>query len=432
MAIGAVAIVDGAAPDDGLLKELLAKRIESIPRCTQLLRTQTFKWIDCSEFDLTHHVRRLAISGPGDDAELSRAIAHALERPLDLDRPPWECWVIEGLKGNRWAILMKIHHGLADGNSAAHLLTRLCDDADSDAFANHAGAEQVSPTNAGRRGWADAVGRATALASTVTGTLVGAMWPVPVPSIPSVTTKRRYGTVRVPIADVDTVCRRFDVTVNDVALAAITEGFRTVLLRRGEEPRADSLRALIPMPVRSALLPYLPVEHADPVQLLRTVHNRWKVKQADESQFPGLVELWLNCLPKILRTNAIQLLERLPQRGIITLATNAPGPRHQLRLMGQTIKRLLPIPPTASRLSSGVAVLSYADEVVFGITAEYDAAADVKQLTAGIELGMARLVALSQDSVLLFGKEHRRKRATRAGARNAQRPRPCAPKPPRH
>jgi len=95
------------------------------------------------------------------------------------------------------------------------------------------------------------------------------------------------------------------------------------------------------------------------------------------------------------------------------------------------MERLLPIPPTASRLNSGVAVLSYGDEVVFGITAEYDAAADVKQLTAGIELGMARLVALSQDSVLLFGKEHRRKRASRPFPGNAQRPRPPAPKPAR-
>jgi diacylglycerol O-acyltransferase / wax synthase len=431
MAIGAVAIVDGAAPDDGLLKELLAERIESIPRCTQLLRKQTFEWIDCSEFDLTHHVRRLAIPRPGDDAELSRAIAHALERPLDLDRPPWECWVIEGLKGNRWAILMKIHHGLADGNSAAHLLTRLCDDADSDAFANHVGDKPVSP-RAKKRGWADALGRAAALAGTVNDTLVGTMWPAARPSMHPVTTMRRYGTVRVPIADVDRVCRKFGVTVNDVALAAITEGFRTVLLGRGEEPRENSLRALMPMTMRSAMLPYLPVEHEDPVQRLRTVHNWWKVKHADQPQSAGLVELWINCLPKILRSNVIQLLARLPHHGIVTLATNAPGPRHQLRLMGQKLERLLPIPPTAARLSSGVAVLSYGDEVVFGITAEYDAAADVKQLTAGIESGMARLVALSQDSVLLFNKDHRRKRAARAFPGNAQRPRPSAPGPARH
>ena len=76
-------------------------------------------------------------------------------------------------------------------------------------------------------------------------------------------------------------------------------------------------------------------------------------------------------------------------------------------------KRLLPIPPTASQLSSGVAVLSYGDELVFGITADYDAAPELQQLAAGIEREMARLTALSQDSVLLFTKD-RRKRPSRA------------------
>jgi diacylglycerol O-acyltransferase / wax synthase len=119
-------------------------------------------------------------------------------------------------------------------------------------------------------------------------------------------------------------------------------------------------------------------------------------------------------MPFALCAKAIQLiLSRLPQPGIVTLATNAPGPRHQLELMGATVERLLPIPPTASQLSSGVAVLSYGDELIFGITADYDAAPELQQLAAGIEREMARLTALSQDSVLLFTKD-RRKRRTRA------------------
>lgn len=61
-------------------------------------------------------------------------------------------------------------------------------------------------------------------------------------------------------------------------------------------------------------------------------------------------------------------------------------------------------------------MLSYGDELVFGITADYDAEPDIAQLAAGIELGMARLVALSQDSVLLFSRDRRRRAAgTRAG-----------------
>ncbi|OBH01500.1 diacylglycerol O-acyltransferase [Mycobacterium sp. E342] len=426
LAIGAVAIVDGGTPDYRRLECLLAERIRSIPRCTQLLRPHPahHEWVDCPGFDLGRHVRRVAIPRPGDEAELAAAIAHALERPLRPDRPPWECWVIEGLKGNRWAILMKTHHRLTDGNSPAQLLTRLCDDADAAAFANTPAAEPVSRAPRRRNDWPDALWR---MSWTATGAVLGAVWPA-LRTHDRAAVLRRYATVRVPIADVDRVCRRFGATVNDVALAATAEGFRTVLLGRGEEPRADSLRALVPTPVRS---PYLPVEHDDPVQRLRTVQTRWGAGGTDPTPSGGIVEAALNCLPNMVRDGVIQLLSRLPQRPIVTLTTNAPGPRHRLRLMGQTMERVLPIPPTAVELSTGVAVLSYGDELVFGITAERGAAFDVKQLAAGIELGMARLVALSQDSVLLFG-DRRRKRSHRAFPGRTPGPRPPFPGQARH
>jgi len=435
MAISAVAVVDGAVPDYDLLKKLLAERIQSIPRCTQVLRTHPFdvsarEWIDYPGFDLTHHLRRVALPRPGDDTELFRAIAYALERPLDLDRPLWECWVIEGLKDNQWAIQMKIHHCMADGISAAHILTRLCDDADSNTFANHIGTKQVSSSQE-TRNWADVLWRASSVAGTINSALAGIIWPaVKTLSSDPVTTRRRYSTVRVRIADVDSVCRKFGVTTNDVALAAITEGFRTVLLHRGEQPRADSLRTLVPASVR-AMLPYLPVEHNDPVQRLRTVHNRLKAEQTGQRQSGRIFESWINCLPIALRSQAIQLLTRLPHCGIVTLATNVPGPRHQLRLLGKPMERVLPIPPTALQLGTGVAVLSYGDELVFGITADYDAARDINRLAAGIEREMARLVALSQDSVLLFTKD-RPKHSSRAFANGSQRGRPSAPERVRH
>ncbi|OBJ98172.1 wax ester/triacylglycerol synthase domain-containing protein [Mycobacterium sp. 1245852.3] len=426
LAVGAVAIVDGTAPDYERLKSLLAERIQPIARCTQLLRAQprNQEWIDCPDFDLAHHLRRVAIPRPGDEAELSRAIAYALERPLDSDRPPWECWIIEGLTGNRWAILMKTHHGLLDGNPAARLISRLCDDADADTFANNAAGKQVSPSTSAKPGWADALWRASLATGNLTGALIDTLWPVV--RTDAVSTLRRYSTVRVPIADVDSVCRKFGVSANDVALAAITEGFRTALIGRGEQPRADSLRALVPLPVRSAMLSHLPVEHDDPVRRLQTVHTRWQAKQAVQPL--GIAESVLGLLPKVLRSNVLQLLSRVPQRAIVTLATNVPGPRRRLRVMGQTLERLLPIPPTATALHTGVAVLSYGDELVFGITAEHGDAFDVKQLAAGIELGMARLVALGDDSVLLFT----RKRSPRRVARPVPPTHPSAPGRARH
>jgi diacylglycerol O-acyltransferase len=442
LAIGGIAIIDGSAPNDAQFKDVLAERIRAIPRCTQVLRTHLFdvgapKWVDDPGFDLTRHVRRVALPRPGDDSQLFRVVADVLERRLDRDRPLWECWVIEGLQGNRWAILMKIHHCIADGISATRILTRLCDDADgpdAPAFARHVGPNRTARPPAHLRPvpdvaprgpvddlWRAATAITNAAARAVSGAAeiaVGLMWPAAESSLVGpVTTMRRYRAVRVPLADVEQVCHKFGVTINDVALAAITEGFRAVLLHRGEQPRADSLRTLVPVSVRSpdaldkpgnrisVMLPYLPVEQDEPIQQLRAVHSRLRrAKQGGQRQAGNFIVSATNHIPFMVTSWAIRLLTRLPQRGIVTLATNVPGPRRPLRMMDRKVVRLLPIPPIALRLRTGVAVLSYADDLVFGITADYDAAPDVEELAKGIQAGVARLEALSHDSVLLFAK----------------------------
>jgi diacylglycerol O-acyltransferase / wax synthase len=440
LAIGGIAIIDGSAPNYGKFKDVLADRIRAIPRCTQILRTQPFdigapRWIDDPGFDLSRHVRRVALPRPGDDAELYRVVADVLERRLDRDRPLWECWVIEGLKGNRWAILMKIHHCMADGISAARILARLCDDTDGDALAGPVASKRTVAAHSHlkpvpdliRRSnpldnlWQAATGITDAAARTVSGAAgiaAGLLRPTPGTSLVGpVTAMRRYRAVRVPLADVERVCRKFDVTVNDVALTAITEGFRLAMLHRGEQPRADSLRTLVPVSVRSpdaldtpgnrlsVMLPYLPVEENDPIQQLRAVHSRLtRAKHGGQRQAGNAAVSAANYIPFMFSSWAIRFLTRLPQRGIVTLATNIPGPRRQLEMMNRKVARLLPIPPIALRLRTGVAVLSYADDLVFGITADYDAGADVEELARGIEMAVARLEMLSQDSVLLFAK----------------------------
>ena len=149
--------------------------------------------------------------------------------------------------------------------------------------------------------WRTATGITDAAARTVSGAAeiaTGLLRPTPGSSLVGpVTAMRRYRAVRVPLADVEQVCRKFDVTINDVALAAITEGFRSVLLHRGEQPRPDSLRTLVPVSVRSPdaldkpgnrlsiMLPYLPVEQDDPIQQLRAVHSRLtRTKQGGQRQ----------------------------------------------------------------------------------------------------------------------------------------------------
>jgi diacylglycerol O-acyltransferase / wax synthase len=439
LAIGGIAIIDGAAPKYEKFKAVLAERIKSIPRCTQMLRTQPFDvgaphWVDDPTFDISRHVRRIAVPRPGDDAELFRVVADVLERRLHRDRPLWECWVIEGLKGNRWAILMKVHHCMADGVSAIRILARLCDETDGDVFARPAAKrtgrrphltpvpEHSPRTNPLSDLWRTATGITNTVTRTVGGATeiaAGLMRPTAGSSLVGpVTSMRRYRAVRVPLADVEQVCRKFDVTINDVALAAITEGYRSVLLHRGEKPRPDSLRTLVPVSVRlpdsadkpgnriSIMLPYLPVDEDDPIQQLREVHSRLtRTKQGGQRQAGNTAVSMTGYVPFMLSSWLIRFLTKLPQRGIVTLATNVPGPHRQLEMMGHTVSRLLPIPPIALQLRTGVAVVSYADDLVFGITADYDVGADIDTLADGIKIGVARLDMLSQDSILLFDRK---------------------------
>jgi diacylglycerol O-acyltransferase / wax synthase len=219
-----------------------------------------------------------------------------------------------------------------------------------------------------------------------------------------VTGMRRYAAVRVPLDDVMEVCKTFDVTINDVALAAITDSYRAALIRRGERPRARSLRTLVPVSVRSnralneidnrvsLLLPYLPVEEPDPVRQLRAVHSRLtKAKLGGQGRAGSLVVSATNLIPFAFTAWAMRALARLPQRAVVTVATNVPGPRRRLRVMGQPVTRLLPILPLALQVRTGIAILSYADELVFGITADYDTASDVDELATGIVRAAARL-----------------------------------------
>ena len=120
-----------------------------------------------------------------------------------------------------------------------------------------------------------------------------------------------------------------------------------------------------------------------------------KAKASGQRQAGNVFVSAANAIPFPFTAWAVRALTRLPQRGVVTLATNVPGPRKRVHIMGREVIRLLPIPPIALQLRTGIAILSYADHLVFGITADYDAAPDVDELASGIERAVARLVARS-------------------------------------
>jgi diacylglycerol O-acyltransferase / wax synthase len=429
LAVGALAVLEGPMPEFAPFVEGLGERLTKVPRFKQVLHTHPLDlgapaWVDDVGFDLSHHVRRAAVPQPGDDAALFRLVADLMERRLDRDHPLWESWMIEGLDDGQWAILIKIHHCIADGIATTQLLARLSDEGGDDTFVSkiHAAAESsngvhlphftLNPLDWVSGMWRTSVTVSGAAARAFEGVLeIGAA--LIRPAEPSglsgpVTGMRRYAAACVPLDDVLKVCKAFDVTINDVALAAITDSYREALIRRGKRPRARSLRTLVPVSVRSTnaldevdnrvslMLPYLPVEESDPVRQLQAVHSRLtKAKLSGQGEAGSVVVSAMNLVPFVVTAWTMRALTRLSQRAVVTVATNVPGPRRRLRVMGQPVMRLLPIVPIALQVRTGIAILSYADELNFGITADYDAASDVNELAAGIERAAARLTSLS-------------------------------------
>lgn len=430
LAIGSVSVLEGPVPDDDALVAGMAERVLAVPRFRQVLRThpldlQAPEWVDAKNFDISHHVHRVALPHPGDDAALFRLTADVMERRLDRERPLWECWIVEGLPDDQWAMIMKLHHCIADGIATMHMLAGINDGGEGDTFVTKIRAAHEPPKRSlplpklslDPRRWVSAAWDATtAVTSAAAQALEGvaeiaaamARPAAPTSLTGPVTTMRRYSGAQVSLADVQKVAHTFGVTLNDVALAAITDSFRAVLIHRGEQPRRNSLRTLVPVSVRtndamdnvdnrvSLMLPCLPVEKADPEDQLRTVHRRLtRAKNSGQRQAGRVFITAANIIPFPLTAWAVRAATRLPQRGVVTVATNVPGPRHQMQIMGRKVLRMFPIPPIALGLRIGVAIVSYADNLVFGITGDYDTAPDVDDLARGIERAVQRLVALS-------------------------------------
>ncbi len=428
LAVGGISIIEGPPPAFGDLVSAFADRVRHIPRCTQMLHTHAFdlgppEWVPDPHFDIAHHLHRIALPQPGDDAELFRMIASIMERRLDRERPLWECWIIEGLTDGRWAVLMKIHHCIADGIATTQILTKLSDDGARETFATSTRAAKESGRSildllrpsANPLNWIGDTWRATlAVAGAAEHAVVGAA-ELTVSLLTAagesslngpVATMRRYSAAKVDLDAMREVCRAFDVTLNDVALAAITNSYRAILTDRGETPGHEALRTLVPVSMRgasdidatdnrvSAMLPLLPVDEPDPIKQLEIVHRRLTTAKGSGQREGGSAVLSAaRALPYALSAGVIRLLTRLPQNSVTALATNVPGPRKVQRVMGREVLEILPIPPIALRLRTGIAMLSYANRFVFGITADYDSAPDVDKLARGIEDGVRVLAA---------------------------------------
>jgi len=232
------------------------------------------------------------------------------------------------------------------------------------------------------------------------------LWPAARSSLSgNIGQQRRYAWTRVSLEDVKVIKREFGGTVNDVVLAAISGGFRALLLDRGEQPEPHEVPSLVPVSVRvpgdegsvgnqvSATVSNLPVHIADPVERLAAVRAEQDSLKASHEAMIGQALVTLGQYSAYpLMSWLVRKAFLLPQREIVTVTTNVPGPREPLYWMGRRLEEIIPYVPIASRVRTGISIFSYDGSIAFGVTADYAANPDLDVLARGIERGVAELL----------------------------------------
>lgn len=423
---GALRDERGAIDIDGL-RDHVVRRLHRVPRLRQRVMEVPWSagrpvWIDDEHFDVDYHVRLTALPKPGGRAELLALMGRVQEIPLDRSRPLWEMWFVDGLEHDRVGLIIKCHHALGDGIANVDLALALVDleaspPPDDDAppwrprpapspgtlLADALGAQMTRPARlacSALRSLLDprpAIRAGADVATTARDLLVER---TPAPWNVSIGAHRRWVSATVPLEQVRAVRSEHDATLNDVVLAACAGALRTFLDAHGDPGgrcSADGapLRAMVPVSVReddehgetlgnriSLILVELPVGLADRDDRLADVHEQTS-RLKGSSMVDGaqtILEL-ADGVPPLAGVLTNVVSRRIPMNLVIT---NVPGPPIPLWMRGARMIEAYPYVEVIDGEGLTIAVVSYDDQLFFGITADREAMPDVDDLATAI------------------------------------------------
>jgi diacylglycerol O-acyltransferase / wax synthase len=440
MHVGAVAELEGPPPPFDELLDSLRGRLHLVPRYRQKLSvppagTGRPLWVDDASFNIEYHVRHSALPRPGSESQLLRLAGRIFSQRLDRSKPLWEVWIIEGLKGGRWALISKTHHALIDGISGVDLAQVLFDLGPVPAEVPHPdaawrpapepGAAEVLAAGAAglvRTGLRTAAGAASLVtrprhalsAAREAAEGVGEVaWAGlnPAPSTPlnvEIGPHRRYLVVRNRLADYKAVKDAFGGTVNDVVLTVVSGALRGWLRSRGVRTEGLELRALVPVSIRTqqdrgtlgnriaAMRGPLPVYIADPVARLRTVKVAMDgLKESKQAVGAEVLANVQNFAPPTILAQASRL--NFSTRLFNLLVTNVPGPQFPLYVRGREMLDVFPVAFLPEHHALAIAIMSYNGGMNFGLLGDYDALPDIGRIAEGIESSLGELVALARE-----------------------------------
>jgi diacylglycerol O-acyltransferase len=441
MHVGSVAVFEGPAPSYGDVVRLLLSKLPLVPRYRQRVRPVPLQlgrplWADDPHFQILYHVRHTAVPSPGSDEQLRNLAGRVLGQRLDMAKPLWELWLVEGLADNRWAIISKVHHCMVDGVAGSDLMQLMFDltpDAKHEAPAdwtpqpNPSSLDLLKDTLAetlthplqqltslpslshavqAAKGAAES-GRT--LASTVPSLAKQAITPTARSLNGPIGPHRRWAWTDGKFEEFKAVRTAFGGTVNDVVLTAITRGFRDLLKGRGElSSEKLVVRSMVPVSVRradqkgamnnqvSAVFVDLPVGEPDPVKRLASIRGQMdeykKTMQAVDA--PAIIALGDFVAPALLSLGVRAALQA-GQMWCQAVTTNVPGPRFPLYVLGKPMISANAYVPIAGGTRCSIGIFSYLNTMTFGINADFDAFPDVDVLSGGIRAGIEELLTLA-------------------------------------
>ncbi len=425
-----VSRADGGIDIDGI-RAYIESRLHLIPRYRQHLTTvplgNRLVWVDDEHFNIHYHVRHTSLPRPGDERQLKRLAARIVSQQLDRAKPLWEIWVVEGLEGDRFAMVAKTHHCMVDGISGVDLLAVLLSPFPSAEYPP--GPRWIprpgpTPLQIFRDEMLRRVREPLALLWETPcpfrspGTIVAGLWDAlgalgetlgmaarpasPTPLNQPIGPHRRFDWTSLDLADVKAVKNRLGGTVNDVVLATVAGALRTFLENRRVNVDVLDLRASIPVSIRTdeqrgtlgnqiALwMTELPVAERDPRRRLAKVRESTsRLKESRQTlgaQVLAAVSEWTSTT---LLSSAVRLSTR--SRPFNLVVTNVPGPQIPLYLLGAELRHCYPMLALLPNQALGVALFSYAGRLNWGFIADWDLIPDLHEFLVAIESSFREL-----------------------------------------
>ncbi|MDT5092563.1 MAG: diacylglycerol O-acyltransferase / wax synthase [Mycobacterium sp.] len=372
-------------------------------------------WMENCDVDLDYHLRRVLIPAPGGRRELDQIIGQIASTPLDRSRPLWEFHFAEGMAENRFALIGKVHHTLADGMASANLLARLMDLVGSEQ--DSVGGEEscAVPTKAQLLWEAqmDHFRQMAALPRLIGDAARGMsrvrrrskeredepdmakMFKAPPTFLNHIVTPQRtFATAAIALAEVKETAKKLDVTFNGVILAMAAGALRELLLRY--DGRADSpLMASVPVstdrsPDRvtgneiGGFMVSLPVHIDDPLERVRlTSRSAATAKEDYDLLGPELQARMMEYLPPPLAPAMFRRQgRRTAHNKMMNVAvSNVPGPRERGHIGGAPVNEIYSVGILSAGSAFNMTVWSYVDQVDIAVLSDDKTFNDVHEAT---------------------------------------------------